>query len=144
VFARAVDDTPGTYMFQVVVPNIAGIAALGAELISNPEYVNVSPAPTTRFEIGTESTYARQETSPGWWGSDEVGLHTIAAAFDTSTPPQLVDLHDFADPSKRPNTQDQRFKDIQKPLAASPGPESQTRSSTGSAASDHASPGPAH
>jgi hypothetical protein len=105
------DLAPGIYMFQVVVPNITGVAALGAELISNGEYVNVLPAPTTRFEIGTESILARKETSPGWWGSDEVGLHTMASALDANL--QLVDLPDFADPSKRATTQEQRFKDLQ-------------------------------
>jgi hypothetical protein len=105
------DLAPGSYQFQVVVPNITGIPALGAELTSNAEFLNVLPAPTTRFEIVTESILARKETSPAWWGSDEVGLHTMSAAFDTSL--QLVDLPDFADPSKRATTQDQRFKDIQ-------------------------------
>ena len=105
------DLAPGLYQFNVVVPNITGIPAFGPELVSNTEYLNVLPAPTTRFEIVTETINAREETSPAWWGSDEVGLHTMAAAFDTSF--QLVDLPDLNDPSKRANAQEQPFKDIQ-------------------------------
>jgi hypothetical protein len=105
------DLAPGLYQFNVVVPNITGIPAFGAELLSNTEYLNVLPDPTARFEIVTETIWARQETSPAWWGSDEVGLHTLAFAFDTSL--QLVDLPSFSDPSKRENGQKQLFKDIQ-------------------------------
>ncbi|WP_157557788.1 hypothetical protein [Intrasporangium oryzae] len=105
------DLAPGSYQFQVVVPNITGIGVFGVELLSNAQFLNVLPAPTTRFEIVTESILARKETSPAWWGSDEVGLHTTAYAFDTSL--QLVDFPDPADPSKRTPAQDQSFKDIQ-------------------------------
>jgi hypothetical protein len=52
------------------------------------------------------------QTSTSWWGSDEVGLHTLAAAFDSDF--QLVNLPDLRDPNQpRALAQEQRFKDIQ-------------------------------
>jgi hypothetical protein len=105
------DLAPGIYWIQVVVPNTTGITGYGPELLSNTEFVNVVPSPSDRFEIVTEWINARQETSPAWWGSDEVGLHTMAAAFDTNL--QLIDLPDFNDASNRLNAQEQRFKDLE-------------------------------
>src|SRR5215831_14160893 len=108
------DLAPGTYTINVVVPNVTGIPGYGPELLSNTEYLTIVPAPTTRFQIVTEKIYARQETSPAWWGSDEVGLHTLAAAFDTNF--QLIDLPDLGPPydaTKRTYRQEQRFTDIQ-------------------------------
>lgn len=105
------DLAPALYQINVVVPNITGISELGTELSSNAEFLNVIPPATARFEIVTETIIARQETSPASLGSDEVGLHTLAAAFDSTL--QLVDLPDFNDPTKRLSAQEQRFKDIQ-------------------------------
>jgi hypothetical protein len=97
---RVPDDLPpGFYGLQVVVPNITGIAALGTFITSNTETINVTPPPTARFQIVTETIYARKETSPAWAGSDEVGLHTIAVA--------LLADGNFGSP------QEQRFTDIQ-------------------------------
>ena len=72
------DLAPGVYQIQVVVPNITGISKLDPELVSNAEFINILPPPTARFQIVTERIIAREETSPAWFGSDEVGLHTIA------------------------------------------------------------------
>jgi hypothetical protein len=94
------DLAPGVYQIQVVVPNITGISVFGPELVSNSEFINVKPSPTARFQIVTESITARQETSPGWLGSDEVGLHTLAFPFDLNFQP-IEPL------------QEQKFKDIQ-------------------------------
>lgn len=105
------DLAPEVYQINVVVPNITGISAFGTELVSNSEFLNVIPSATARFEIATESINAREETSPSWWGSDEVGLHTLAAALDANF--QLVDLPDLVDPNKRTTAQEQRFQDIQ-------------------------------
>lgn len=105
------DLAPGTYWIQVVVPNTTGISQYGPELTSTTEFLNVVPSPNERFEIVTEWISAREETSPAWWGSDEVGLHTMAAAFDTNL--QLIDMPDFIDPSFRPLAQDRRFKDLE-------------------------------
>ena len=105
------DLAPKTYLISVVVPNITGISAFGTELVSNSEFLNLIPSATARFEIVTEWINAREETSPSWWGSDEVGLHTLAAAFDTNF--ERVSLPDLLDPNKRAFAQEQPFKDIQ-------------------------------
>ena len=76
---RVPDDLiAAVYQIQVVVPNTTGIAALGTELSSNGEYINVIPPVSARFQIVTETIRARKETSPAWLGSDEVGLHVLA------------------------------------------------------------------
>jgi hypothetical protein len=105
------DLAPSTYQINVVVPNITGISAFGTELVSNSEFLNLIPSATARFEIVTEWINAREETSPSWWGSDEVGLHTLAAAFDTNF--EKVSLPDLLDPNKQAFAQEQPFKDIQ-------------------------------
>ena len=94
------DLAPTVYQLQVVVPNITGISVFGPELVSNSEFINVIPSPTARFQIVTESITARQETSPAWLDSDEVGLHTLAFPFDLNFQP-IEPL------------QEQKFKDIQ-------------------------------
>lgn len=93
------DLAPMVYQIQVVVPNVTGIAALGSELSSNVEFINVIPSPSARFQIVTESIYARKETSPGWLGSDEVGLRVLAVPL-------------FADGSFG-DVQEQKYTDIQ-------------------------------
>lgn len=98
---RVPDDlAPAIYPIQVVVPNITGISAFGAELVSNAEFINVIPPATARFQIVTETIKAIRETSPESFGSDEVGLHTMAMAFDLNFKP-VGDV------------QIQTFKDIQ-------------------------------
>lgn len=76
------DLSPGRYSIQVVLPNITGIDVFGAELVSNVEFINVIPAPTSRFQVVIEAISARKETSPEWLGSDEVGLRTMAFPMD--------------------------------------------------------------
>jgi len=105
------DLTPGLYEIRVVVPNITGISIFGPELQSNGEYINVILPETARFEILAETISARQETSPELFGSDEVGLHTLASAFDSNF--QLIDLPDFSEPGKRIPAQENKFRDIQ-------------------------------
>jgi hypothetical protein len=106
-FSVPADLAPQVYQIQVVVPNITGIAALGAELVSNVEFINVIPPATARFRIVTEWINARQETSPAWFGSDEVGLHTLAAAVDLDF--NVLDL----DPDPNKTLMEQKFKDLQ-------------------------------
>ena len=78
---RVPDDLPaGVYEMEVVVPNITGIAALGDFLMSNAEFINLLPPADARFNVVAESIYAREETSPSWFGSDEVGLHTMSTS----------------------------------------------------------------
>jgi hypothetical protein len=81
------DLPPAIYEMRVIVPNITGIAALGDHLESNSEFINVTPSPTARFQIASELLICREETSPGWIGSDEVGLNIVAVALlpDLST-----------------------------------------------------------
>ena len=91
------DLAPAIYQIQVVVPNITGISEYGAELLSNMEYINLTPPATARFQIAIEQINARKETWPEWPGSDEVGLHTWAAALGTDF--TLIDL----DPNNQQN-----------------------------------------
>ena len=105
------DLAPAIYKIQVVVPNITGISAFGTELVSDGEFINVIPHATARFEIYTEWINARRETSPQSLGSDEVGLHTLAAAFDSNF--QKVDLPSLQELNQRTDAQEQTFKDIQ-------------------------------
>lgn len=115
------DDLPSViYQIRVVVPNITGISGFGSELNSDSEFINVIPPATARFQIVAETIKAKNETSPEWFGSDEVGLHTLAAAFAFDLVDlkfQLVDLPDLNppldDPNKQTKGQEQKFKDIQ-------------------------------
>ncbi|MGH7462722.1 MAG: hypothetical protein ACREMA_17065, partial [Longimicrobiales bacterium] len=97
------DLAPKIYGIQVVVPNITGDSAFGAELTSDGEFINVIPPPSARFQIVTEQIIARRETSPQSLGSDEVGLHTLAF-------PLFLDGTFGTDETQRT---EQRFKDIQ-------------------------------
>jgi hypothetical protein len=80
-FTIPADTPPGIYEFNVVVPNNSTIPSLGPELISNVQFIEVVPPSTARFQIATENLRARRETSPQSWGSDEVGIKTIAIPF---------------------------------------------------------------
>jgi hypothetical protein len=72
------DLTAGVYGFQVAVPNVSPYPGHGAILLSNVEYISVATASNARFEIRSETLYARAETSPASFGSDEVGLRILA------------------------------------------------------------------
>jgi hypothetical protein len=99
-FQIPVDLAPATYQIQVVVPNITGISAFGTELVSNAEFITVIVPATARFQIVTETINCREETSPAWLGSDEVGLHTLSFPMDLNLQP-IQPL------------QEQKFTDIQ-------------------------------
>lgn len=90
VFRVPEDLTPGLWQIQVAVPNTSGIAELGTEILSNVEFINVLVPETARFQIAVDSIIARQETSPDWFGSDEVGLQTLAAALDRDLNPVVL------------------------------------------------------
>jgi len=102
-FQVPIDLAPAVYQINVVVPNITGNPVFGAELVSNSEFINVIPPATARFQVVTEVIRAREETSPAWLGSDEVGLHTLAAAMDLNF--ELV--------NPQSPLQEQKFEDIQ-------------------------------
>jgi hypothetical protein len=81
------DLVPATYQIQVVVPNITGISVFGPELVSNAEFINVIVPATARFQMVIDTINCREETSPAWLGSDEVGLHTLAFPMDLNFQP---------------------------------------------------------
>jgi hypothetical protein len=80
-FTVPADTPPGIYEFNVVVPNNSSIPSLGQELVSNVQFIEVVPPSTARFQIASENLRARRETAPQSWGSDEVGIKTIAIPF---------------------------------------------------------------
>ncbi|MBT2134507.1 hypothetical protein KK137_09195 [Croceibacterium sp. LX-88] len=91
------DLPPGIYQVQVVVPNSVNKPGFGAEIASNVEYINVLPPPTARYQIVVERIIARKETAPASWGSDEVGLRTIACAMNLSDEPLAMTKTPFKD-----------------------------------------------
>lgn len=64
--------------------NVSGIPIFGDQIFSNLEFIEVVPPASARFQIVAERLIARKETSPGFLGSDEVGVHVI-------TVPMLAD-----------------------------------------------------
>ena len=77
---------PGIYEFMAVVPNTSGLPGFGENIASNVQYLEVIPPSTARFQVATERLWARKETSPQSWGSDEVGIKINAIAiFDDMT-----------------------------------------------------------
>lgn len=77
-FQVPADLAPGVYGFQVAVPNLSPYPGHGAVLLSNVEYIGVAAPSTARFQIRSETLYARAETSPASFGSDEVGIRILA------------------------------------------------------------------
>lgn len=86
------DLPPGLWQIRVVVPNSTGIPEFGAELLSNTEFLNVLVPETARFQVGIDSIIARQETSPDWAGSDELGLQVFAGAMDADFNPVVLNM----------------------------------------------------
>ena len=68
------DLPPALYDMQVIVPNITGIPEFGSEIQSNFAPIEITPSPTARFQISADTLLCRDETSPAFFGSDEVGL----------------------------------------------------------------------
>ena len=78
LFQVPADLAPGVYGFQVAVPNVSPFPGHGPVLLSNVEFINVATPSTARFEIRSETLFARAETSPASFGSDEVGIRILA------------------------------------------------------------------
>jgi hypothetical protein len=77
---RVPDDLPaGIYEVYVDVPNITGIANLGTVLTAPAEFISVIPSSTARFEIISETLFAHRETSPAFFGSDEIAVRFLTA-----------------------------------------------------------------
>jgi len=97
---RVPEDLPeGIYGITVVLPNNSGNPGFGAVLESFPQqFIQVVPSVTATFQIATERLDAVDETSPSWWGSDEVGIRIIAipVALDL-TPGEITEdnTHNF-------------------------------------------------
>ncbi|MCU1376763.1 MAG: hypothetical protein JWO68_4049 [Actinomycetia bacterium] len=72
------DLPPAVYSVQVVVPNVSGFPVFGDSIVSNSQFIRISPAPTSRFRVASETLGARQETSPASFGSDEVRVRVRA------------------------------------------------------------------
>lgn len=77
-FQVPADLAPGAYAFQVAVPNLSPFPGHGAVLLSNVEFISVATPSSARFEIRSETLFARAETSPAFFGSDEVGIRIVA------------------------------------------------------------------
>lgn len=81
---RVPDDLPpGLYEFQVLVPNVGGVPGWGDVLSSNGERITVIPSSTVRFQIASETLHCIDETSPAFFGSDEVGIKILAVPLFT-------------------------------------------------------------
>ena len=72
------DLPPAIYAVQVAVPNVSGFPVFGDTIVSNSQFIRVVPPPTARFRIASETLAAREETSPAWFGSDEVRVRVRA------------------------------------------------------------------
>jgi hypothetical protein len=72
------DLPPSVYSVQIVLPNVSGIPELGNPILSNPQFIQVAPPVTARFTITSETLTAVEETSPAFFGSDEVRVRVRA------------------------------------------------------------------
>ena len=72
------DLPPAIYAVQVAVPNVSGFPVFGDTIVSNSQFIRVVPSPTARFRIASETLTAREETSPAFFGSDEVRVRVRA------------------------------------------------------------------
>jgi len=79
---RLPDDLPiGIYDLQVMVPNEAAVPGWGDTLFSDGvRAITVVPSTTARFQITSEKLICDDETSPAFFGSDEVGIKILGVA----------------------------------------------------------------
>ncbi len=102
-FVVPADLPPAVYSLQVAIPNVTGFPVFGDTIVSNPQYIRVSPAPTARFRISSETLTSREETAPARFGSDEVRVrvraYPVIANLDTLTlgEEQAFDSPEFGD-----------------------------------------------
>jgi hypothetical protein len=77
LFAIPMDLPEGDYSVKIVIP------LEGEEIISAPDqFVRVLSSDTTTFQIASEELKAIKETSPGWLGSDEVGIKILVTTIN--------------------------------------------------------------
>jgi hypothetical protein len=72
------DLPPGLYDFIVLVPNVSNVPGWGGVINSDGETIEVVLPSTARFQITSETLHCQAETSPAFFGSDEVGLKILA------------------------------------------------------------------
>lgn len=77
-FVVPADLSPAVYSVQVAVPNVSGFPVFGDTIVSNSQFLRVVPSPTSRFRVASETLAARQESSPAFFGSDEVRVRVRA------------------------------------------------------------------
>ena len=77
-FVVPADLPPAVYSVQVAQPNVSGFPVFGDTIVSNAQFVRVTPPPTSRFRISSETLSAREETAPASFGSDEVRVRVRA------------------------------------------------------------------
>ena len=70
----------GYYKFEVLIPNTSGESGsgLGEILSSDSHYFEMMLPDSASFSINCEKLICDKETSPGWLGSDEIGLTMIS------------------------------------------------------------------
>ena len=68
----------GFYEVRVAVPNNTGVPNTDPVFVSPEVFIRVVPPDTAVFQIASEKLHAKNETSPAWFGSDEVGLRFLA------------------------------------------------------------------
>ncbi len=66
---------------------------------SNTEFIRILPSSSTTFQIASEHLKCVEETSPGFWGSDEVGINVIAIPIDNKMKPldSIISKFKFSD-----------------------------------------------
>lgn len=82
IFFTVPENTPsGIYEIKIAIPNNSGLSGPGIfdTMYSIPQYIEVVPPNTSRFNIASERLYCRDETGRfDWTGSDKVGLQFTA------------------------------------------------------------------
>ncbi len=74
LFTIPSDLPTGFYSIRVIMP------LDGEGIISQEQFIRVVLPSTTTYQIATEELKAIKETSPAWFGSDEVGIRVLTTA----------------------------------------------------------------
>lgn len=90
------DLPPGIYGITVIVPNNTGLSGFGDEIESpRTQFIRVVPPDTATFQIASETLDAVKETSPAFFGSDEVGIRVLVIPIAPDLTPGDVIEHNF-------------------------------------------------
>ena len=74
LFTVPVDLPAGIYGIRVIMP------LDGDNLVSQEQFIRILSPSTVTYQIASEELKAVNETSPSWFGSDEVGIKTLSTA----------------------------------------------------------------